>query len=135
MFRLGFSTATAAFQNHPTQELSDILYRLQESVARGETTGTVRDSNGHDIGRWSLMNPNPTHHHHQGDKIITKLTRKQAAAVRAWYGHGTGTRRVSIRADGSVHGTGSTDPYDRSRDGTRYHLGHVDDAMRAMGAR
>ena len=66
---------------------------------------------------------------------MTKLTRTQSAAVRTWYGHGTGSRRVSIRADGTVHGTGSTDPTDRTRDGISYHLGHVDDAMRAILAR
>ena len=66
---------------------------------------------------------------------MTTITRKQAAAVRTWYGHGTGSRRVSIRADGTVHGTGSTDPTDRTRDGVSYHLGHIDDALRALSAR
>ena len=50
---------------------------------------------------------------------MTTITRNQAAAVRTWYGHGTG----------------STDPTDRTRDGVSYHLGHIDDALRALSAR
>ncbi len=63
---------------------------------------------------------------------MSRITNTQKKAIRSYYGHGEGNCKVRIRANGEVHGTGSTDDYDRSRDGVSYYLCHVGDVLRAM---
>ena len=60
---------------------------------------------------------------------MTIITRTEAAAIRSHLGHGQGNRRVVVKADGEIRYTGSTDDYDRSKDGVWMFGGYAEDIL------
>jgi hypothetical protein len=60
---------------------------------------------------------------------MTAITRTEAATIRNHLGHGQGNRRVVVKADGEVRYTGSTDDYDRSKDGKWFSGGWAEDIL------
>jgi hypothetical protein len=54
MFTLKFKTDNAAFADDMEGEVSRILTKTARRVADGYVDGPVSDSNGNNIGEWSL---------------------------------------------------------------------------------
>ena len=59
MFRMEIATSNAAFVDAPGEELASILGDLAENLREGlgyapdaDVSGTLRDSNGNDVGTW-----------------------------------------------------------------------------------
>lgn len=63
---------------------------------------------------------------------MTTITRTEAAAIRSHLGHGQGNRRVVVKADGEIRYTGSTDDYDRSKDGKWFFGGWAEQVLREI---
>lgn len=55
MFKLQFDMSSDAFANRYDLEIARILNVVRESVIFGYRNGTIRDSNGHAIGQWSIV--------------------------------------------------------------------------------
>ena len=52
MFTLRIEPDNDAFSDDPSLELARILQDVARKVADGQTTGTIRDSNGNRVGEW-----------------------------------------------------------------------------------
>jgi hypothetical protein len=58
MFKLEFSTDNAAFEGDSKwMEIDKILRDVADRAGDGQTSGTIRDSNGNRVGAWSLSQP------------------------------------------------------------------------------
>ena len=56
MFKLEFATDNAAFASDLRyMEIDAILRSVADKAGDGQTSGTVRDSNGNRIGAWSAV--------------------------------------------------------------------------------
>lgn len=55
MFKLQFDMSNDAFADRYDLEIARILTVVRESVTVGFRYGTIRDSNGHAIGQWSIV--------------------------------------------------------------------------------
>ena len=53
-FKLEFRTNSAAFNEDPTEEISQILGQIIERVIDGSSEGTIRDINGTVIGEYDI---------------------------------------------------------------------------------
>ena len=53
-FDLSMTCAGDAFADFPTEEIARILSAVGDSLEAGNTRGTCRDSNGNNVGRWTL---------------------------------------------------------------------------------
>ena len=53
MFTIKVSTGNAAFDN-PSQELAQLLRQVADKVAEERTSGLLFDTNGNQVGQWSL---------------------------------------------------------------------------------
>lgn len=55
MFKLQFSTENAAFEGDSKwMEIDTILRAVADRAGDGQTSGTIRDSNGNRVGQWEL---------------------------------------------------------------------------------
>jgi len=48
---ISIATDNAAFEDNP-HDISEVMARIADSVAHGEYTGIIRDSNGNTVGNW-----------------------------------------------------------------------------------
>jgi len=55
MFNLAVETDNASFENYPQGELAWILRVIAERLTSGEDEGSIIDSNGNDVGWYSLF--------------------------------------------------------------------------------
>ena len=51
-FKMSVTMDNAAFES--PEELPEIIRRVADRVADGETAGSVRDSNGNTVGTWRV---------------------------------------------------------------------------------
>jgi hypothetical protein len=55
MFNLAIETDNASFESYPQGELAWILRVIAERLTSGEDEGSIMDSNGNDVGWYSLF--------------------------------------------------------------------------------
>ena len=59
MFKIEFATDNAAFGEDGTDEVANVLRHVVELVEGGYLGGPLTDSNGNQIGAWSMSLPEP----------------------------------------------------------------------------